>query len=59
MTAVNQVLENKKEVLENISMLLTIGDLIAFAERIMELETAADIVSQMVSNLVVENASMV
>ncbi len=59
MTAVNQVLENKKEVLENISMLLTIGDLIAFDERIMELETAADIVSQMVSNLVVENASMV
>lgn len=59
MTAVNQVLENKKEVLENISMLLTIGDLIAFDERIMELETEADIVSQMVSNLVVENASMV
>ncbi|AXJ13559.1 hypothetical protein [Streptococcus pluranimalium] len=59
MTAVNQVLENKKEVLENISMLLTIGDLIALDERIMELETEADIVSQMVSNLVVENASMV
>lgn len=58
-TAVNQVLENKEEILENISMLLTIGDLTTLDEQIKELETEADIVRQMVSNLVVENASMV
>lgn len=57
--AVNQVLNNKEEILNNLLVLLSIGDSITLDERIKELETEADIVSQMVSKLVMENASTV
>ncbi|NQM89572.1 recombinase family protein [Streptococcus suis] len=55
-SAVNQVIDNKLEVIENLSALLSIGSLEIVDEQIKVLETEAEVVSQLVANLVSENA---
>ncbi|MEI4343746.1 recombinase family protein [Streptococcus suis] len=55
-SAVNQVIDNKLEVIENLSALLSIGSLEAIDEQIKILETEAEVISQLVANLVSENA---
>lgn len=55
-SAVNQVIDNRLEVIDNLSVLLSIGSLEAIDEQIKILETEAEVVSQLVANLVSENA---
>ena len=55
--AVNQVIENKDEIIDNIKVLCSIGSLEGIDNQIKELETETEILSQMVSRLVMENAS--
>ena len=55
-SAVNQTLSNKDEVLEKLELLLQMVNDESIETRIRELETEADVVSQMVSNLVTNNA---
>lgn len=55
--AVNQVIENKDEIIDNIKVLCSIGSLEGIDNQIKELETETEILSQMVSRLVIENAS--
>ncbi|WP_105123796.1 recombinase family protein [Streptococcus suis] len=55
-SAVNQVLDNRLEVIDNLSVLLSIGSLEAIDEQIKILETEAEVISQLVANLVSENA---
>lgn len=55
-SAVNQLLDNKLEVIDNLSVLLSIGSLEVIDEQIKVLETEAEVVSQLVANLVSENA---
>ncbi|MBY5009454.1 recombinase family protein [Streptococcus suis] len=55
-SAVNQVLDNKLEVIDNLSVLLSIGSPEVIDEKIKILETEAEVVSQLVANLVSENA---
>lgn len=54
--AVNQVIDNRFEVIDNLSVLLSIGSLEVIDEQIKVLETEAEVVSQLVANLVSENA---
>lgn len=54
--AVNQLIDNKLEVIDNLSVLLSIGSLEVIDEQIKILETEAEVVSQLVANLVSENA---
>ncbi|NQI34954.1 recombinase family protein [Streptococcus suis] len=54
--AVNQVIDNRFEVIDNLSVLLSIGSLEVIDEQIKILETEAEVVSQLVANLVSENA---
>ncbi|HEL1556074.1 TPA: recombinase family protein [Streptococcus suis] len=54
--AVNQVIDNRLEVIDNLSVLLSIGSLEVIDEQIKVLETEAEVVSQLVANLVSENA---
>lgn len=55
-SAVNQVLDNRIEVIDNLYVLLSIGNLEVIDEQIKVLETEAEVVSQLVANLVSENA---
>ncbi|HFI0206046.1 TPA: recombinase family protein [Streptococcus suis] len=55
-SAVNQVLDNRLEVIDNLYVLLSIGNLEVIDEQIKVLETEAEVVSQLVANLVSENA---
>lgn len=55
-SAVNQVLDNRIEVIDNLYVLLSIGNLEVIDEQIKVLETEAKVVSQLVANLVSENA---
>lgn len=55
-SAINQVMENKLEVIDNLSVLLSIESLEVIDEQIKVLETEAEVVSQLVANLVSENA---
>ncbi|HEM5988348.1 TPA: recombinase family protein [Streptococcus suis] len=55
--AVNEVIENKDEIIDNIKVLCSIGSLEGIDNQIKELETETEILSQMVSRLVMENAS--
>ncbi|HEN2796921.1 TPA: recombinase family protein [Streptococcus agalactiae] len=55
-SAVNQVLDNRIEVIDNLYVLLSIGNLEVIDEHIKVLETEAEVVSQLVANLVSENA---
>lgn len=55
-SAINQVIDNKIEVIDNLSVLLSIGSLEEIDEQIKVLETEAEVVSQLVANLVSENA---
>ncbi|HEM2825774.1 TPA: recombinase family protein [Streptococcus suis] len=55
-SAVNQVIDNRLEVIDNLSVLLSIGSLEIIDEQIKVLETEAEVVSQLVANLVSENA---
>ncbi|HEL9638691.1 TPA: recombinase family protein [Streptococcus suis] len=55
-SAVNQVIDNRLEVIDNLSVLQSIGSLEIIDERIKVLETEAEVVSQLVANLVSENA---
>ncbi|HEN0367974.1 TPA: recombinase family protein [Streptococcus agalactiae] len=55
--AVNQAIENKDEIIDNIKVLCSIGSLEGIDNQIKELETETEILSQMVSRLVMENAS--
>ncbi|HGI2384901.1 TPA: recombinase family protein [Streptococcus agalactiae] len=55
-SAVNQVLDNRIEVIDNLYILLSIGNLEVIDEQIKVLETEAEVVSQLVANLVSENA---
>ncbi|MDG3181407.1 recombinase family protein [Streptococcus parasuis] len=57
--AINQVLDNKAEVIDNIKALFSIDSLVSIDDEIRELENEADILSQMISTLVVENASVI
>ncbi|HGI1928287.1 TPA: recombinase family protein [Streptococcus agalactiae] len=55
-SAVNQVLDNRIEVIDNLYVLLSIGNLEVIDEQIKVLEAEAEVVSQLVANLVSENA---
>lgn len=55
-SAVNQILDNRIEVIDNLYVLLSIGNLEVIDEQIKVLETEAEVVSQLVANLVSENA---
>ncbi|HGI3874445.1 TPA: recombinase family protein [Streptococcus agalactiae] len=55
-SAVNQVLDNRIEVIDNLYVLLSIGNLEVIDEQIKVLETESEVVSQLVANLVSENA---
>lgn len=55
-STVNQVLDNRIEVIDNLYVLLSIGNLEVIDEQIKVLETEAEVVSQLVANLVSENA---
>ncbi|EPT56221.1 recombinase family protein [Streptococcus agalactiae] len=55
-SAVNQVLDNRIEVIDNLYVLLSIGNLEVIDEQIKVLETEAEVVNQLVANLVSENA---
>lgn len=55
-SAVNQVIDKRLEVIDNLSLLLSIGSLEVIDEQIKLLETEAEVVSQLVANLVSENA---
>lgn len=55
--ALNEVIENKDEIIDNIKVLCSIDNLEGIEYQIMELENEADILRQMVSRLVMENAS--
>ncbi|VTT02558.1 recombinase family protein [Streptococcus dysgalactiae] len=55
-SAVNQVLDNRIEVIDNLYVLLSIGNLEVIDEQIKVLETEAEVVSQLVANLVSGNA---
>lgn len=55
-SAINQVIDNKIEVIDNLSVLLSIGSLEEIDEQIKVLETEAEVVSQLVANLISENA---
>ncbi|HFI0162443.1 TPA: recombinase family protein [Streptococcus suis] len=55
-SAVNQVIDNRLEVIDNLSVLLSIGSFEVIDEQIKNLETEAEVVSQLVVNLVSENA---
>ncbi|RMI73803.1 recombinase family protein [Streptococcus iniae] len=57
-SAVNQMLENKYEVLENIDILIQMVNTDSIDERISSLETETEVVGQMVSNLIMGNARM-
>ncbi|NQJ76372.1 recombinase family protein [Streptococcus suis] len=57
-SAVNQMLENKYEVLENIDILIQMVNTDSIDERISSLETETEVVGQMVSNLILGNARM-
>ena len=55
-SAVNQILDNRIEVIDNLYVLLSIGNLEVIDEQIKVLESEAEVVSQLVANLVSENA---
>ncbi len=55
-SSVNQILDNKLEVIDNLSVLLSIGSPEVIDEQIKILETEAEVVGQLVANLVSENA---
>ena len=57
-TAINKVISNKDEIIQNLEMLLDVGESSDLERRLVELETEVEVVTQMVSNLVKENAIM-
>ncbi|HEL1838373.1 TPA: recombinase family protein [Streptococcus suis] len=58
-SAINQVLDNKSEVIDNIKVLFSMNSLDFIDDEIRELESEAEILSQMISSLVVENAKVI
>lgn len=57
-TAINKVISNKDEIIQNLEMLLDAGKSSDLERRLGELETEVEVVTQMVSTLVKENAVM-
>ncbi|SQF14124.1 site-specific recombinase [Streptococcus pyogenes] len=57
-SVINKVISNKDEIIQNLEMLLDVGKSSDLERRLVELETEVEVVTQMVSNLVKENAIM-
>lgn len=55
-SAINKVISNKDEIIQNLEILLDVGESSDLERRLAELETEVEVVTQMVSNLVKENA---
>ena len=57
-SAINKVISNKDEIIQNLEMLLDAGKSSGLERKLGELETEVEVVTQMVSTLVKENAAM-
>lgn len=57
-SAINKVISNKDEIISNLETLLEISGTAYLEQRMKELETEVEVVSQMISKLVMDNAVM-